>query len=154
MTPKQRALAIVLGSFLACVTGTIGFIWWDRGAPPGFKPTLVDVTIESINRNNRGVRIHGMARHDVRIKQENNNDPQDITYVFPLVPADKMNSKYIKVLIRTTQKPDSMATIEEMTIEGLARPPGRLVNREIIEAWKNKGYEFDPKYVLIEHFTE
>ena len=26
----------------------------DRGAPPGFKPTIVDVTIDTINREHRG----------------------------------------------------------------------------------------------------
>jgi len=154
MTPKQRALTIVIGSMLAATTTTIGFIWWDRGAPPGFKPTLVDVSIAEINRNHRGVRVHGMARHDVKIKQTNSDDPTDIAYVFPLVPADNLNSTYIRVMVRTTQKPDDMATIEEMTIEGLARPPGLLVNKEIIESWQNKGYDFDPKFVLIEHFTD
>ena len=34
-----------------------------------------------------------------------------------------MNSTMIKVMIRTTVPPDSMATIEERKIEGLARPP-------------------------------
>ena len=154
MQPKQKALSIVFGSMLAMATATIGFIWWDRGAPPGFKPTLVDVTIDTINRNHRGVRIHGMARHDIRIQQKNSDDPTDISYVFPLVPLTKINTDYIRVLIRTTNKPDSMATIEEMTVEGLARPPGRLVNREIIESWENRGYEFDPKYVLIEQFVD
>ena len=154
MTPKQTALSIIVGSTLAAATVIIGFIWWDRGAPPGFKPKIVDVTIDTINRNHRGVRIHGMARHDVRIKQKNSDDPADNTYVFPLVPADDFNTDYIRVLIRTTNKPDSLATIEEMTIEGLARPPGRLINREIIDSWKSQGYEFDDKYVLVEAFTD
>jgi len=154
MTPKQRALTIVGGSMLLTAATTIGFIWWDRGAPPGFKPTLVDVSIADINRNHRGVRIHGMARHDIKIKQTNSSDPSDIAYVFPLVSADDINSNFIRVMIRTTQAPDEMATIEEMTIEGLARPPGRLINSEVIESWQNKGYEFDPKFVLVEHFTD
>jgi len=154
MSPKQTTLSVLLGSTLAVTTASVGFIWWDRGAPPGFRPTLVDVSIETINRNHRGVRVHGMARHDIRIQQKNSNDPEDITYVFPLVPTNNINTNFIRVLVRTTQKPDSMATIEEMTIEGLARPPGRLVNREIINSWQNRGYEFDPKYVLVEHFTD
>ena len=111
MTPKQTALSVLLGSTLAVSVASVGFIWWDRGAPPGFKPTLVPVDIDTINRNHRGVRIHGMARHDIRIQQKNNNDPNDITYVFPLVPSDDINTTFIRVMVRTSQKPDDMATI-------------------------------------------
>lgn len=150
MDQRKLALWIFILGTSSIVLGGLGFYWWDNGALPGFKPTLVDVSIAEISLDNRGVRIAGMARHDVRIKQEIQGV---VWYVYPLVPKDKINTKFIKVMVLTTIPPDSMATIEERTIEGIARPPGRLIPKEIYESWRGEGYTFEDRVVLIEEFT-
>ncbi len=45
-----------------------------------------------------------------------------------------------------------MATIEERSIVGLAKPPGRLIPKEIYESWRAEGYTFEDRVVLIEEF--
>ena len=153
MTQQQSFFVLIFGTTFILAATYVGFVWWDRGAPPGFKPTIVDVTIDTINREHRGVRIHGMARHDLKIRLKNKNSDK-ISYVYPLLPMDKMNSTMIKVMIRTTVPPDSMATIEERKIEGLARPPGRTINGDIIRSWQDRGYDFDEKFVLVDEFED
>lgn len=153
MTPKQTALSIFFGSAILFSSIAIGFVWWDRGAFPGLKPEIFDVEVLEINRNHRGVRLHGMVRHDVKIKQRDQTS-NTIAYVYPMMPMNDMNSTMIHVMIRTHVAPDSMAMIEERTIEGLARPPGRALGKDVIEAWRAKGYEFAPKFVLVDEFED
>lgn len=153
MSQQKSLLLLIFGTISVIALSYIGFVWWDRGAPPGFTPELVDVTVDTINRNHRGVRLKGMARHDVRIRQKDQNSGK-ISYVYPLMPIENMNSTMIRVMIRTTIPPDEMATIEERTIEGLARPPGRAINGEVIRSWRDRGYDFEEKFVLVEEFVE
>tara|TARA_B110000037_G_scaffold128197_1_gene145764 strand:+ start:148 stop:609 length:462 start_codon:yes stop_codon:yes gene_type:complete len=153
MTQQQSFFALIFGTIFVLTTTYVGFVWWDRGAPPGFKPEIVDVTIDTINREHRGVRIHGMARHDLRIRLKDQNSDK-ISYIYPLMPMDKMNSTMIKVMIRTTVPPDSMATIEERKIEGIARPPGHTVSGDIIRSWQDRGYDFKEKFVLVDEFED
>ena len=54
----------------------------------------------------------------------------------------------------TKVPPDSMATIEERSIVGLAKPPGRLIPKEIYESWRAEGYTFEDRVVLIEEFPK
>ena len=149
MDSKKIALWILIIGVGSIVFGAVGFIWWDRGAPPGFKPKIVDVTIEDISYKNRGVRISGMARHDIRIRQKIGSDSW---HIFPLVPKDDINNQFIKVMVLSTQSPDSMATIEEMTFEGFARPPGRLITKEVYQAWEAEGYSFEDKIILVQEY--
>ncbi len=151
MNQQKLALWIFVGGISLFVCGGLGFYWWDRGALPGFKPTIEDVSIEDISLDYRGVRVHGMARHDVKISQKLG---EDTWYVYPLVPKDDMNTKFIKVMIMTPVQPDTMATIEERTVVGLAKPPGRLIPKEIYESWRGEGYSFEDRVVLIEEFVD
>ncbi len=151
MESKKIALWILIIGVGSIVSGAIGFIWWDRGAPPGFQPPIIDVTIEDISYENRGVQISGMARHDLRIKQDIGGESW---YIFPLVPKDNINTQFIKVMILSTQTPDAMATIEEMTFKGFARPPGRLITKEVYQSWKNEGYTFEDKIVLVQEYKK
>ena len=151
MDSKKIALWILIIGVGSIVFGAIGFIWWDRGALPGFKPKIVNVDIETISYKNRGVRISGMARHDLRIKQDIGGESW---HIFPLVPKDNINTQFIKVMVLTTQSPDAMATIEEMSFEGFARPPGRLITKEVYQAWEAEGYSFEDKIVLIQEYKD
>ena len=151
MNSTLKAVLVLVGPAALAGLGAICFIWWERGAPPGFRPKVHDVEIGEINRNHRGVRLHGMARYDIR-SQHKGEDGEQTYYLFPLVPKDRLNTKMIRVMVRTTSPPDGMANLEEMTIEGLARPPGRLVPRDLQLAWMKRGYEFDRKFVLVMAF--
>ena len=151
MDSKKLAVWIFIGGMSAFIAAGLGFYWWDRGALPGFQPTIVDVSIEDINLDYRGVRVEGMARHDVKITQQVSGEKW---FVYPLVPKDNINTKFIKVMVMTKVPPDSMATIEERSIVGLAKPPGRLVPKEIYEAWRAEGYTFEDRVVLIEEFPK
>jgi hypothetical protein len=151
-TPFQNAI-MVFGPALIIGAIALGIYVWDRGALPGFRPTIVDVEIEDINYDDyRGVRIKGMARYDVRVKQ---TVPDGPTYmVFPVVPLDEPNSEYIMVMVRSTKIPDALYGMEEITVEGFVRPPGRLIDKEIMLAWMDEGYVFDDKFVLIEAYDD
>jgi hypothetical protein len=58
----------------------------------------------------------------------------------------------IKVLVRSPRGPDKLTTYEDMTVEGLARPPGRLVDPKTREVFLQGGYNFAEGYVLVETF--
>lgn len=127
----------------------VGIYWWDHGAPPGFLPAVEDVGVTDLNRNHRGVRVEGMARYDIRISQPNEKETH---YLYPLMPLDDFNEKRIRVMVRSKIKPERLVDMERLVIEGLARPPGLLVTQEVIDAWREEGYKFDKKFVLIESF--
>lgn len=151
MNAKRKTLWMLGITTFLLTSGILGFIRWDRGAFPGFKPTIEEVTIETINRNHRGVLIHGMARHDLRITEKLGDDTW---HIYPLLAKEKMNSKEIHVMVLTRKEPDSVATIEERTVEGLAQPPGRYVPASIKKSWEDRDYSFSPKFVLIKEFYD
>ena len=57
-------------------------------------------------------------------------------------------------MVRTRREPNGFYGFEDLTVEGLARPPGRLVPRQARETLLAKGYVFDDHYVLIEEFEQ
>ena len=46
MDSKKLAVWIFVGGISGFIVAVLGFYWWDRGALPGFQPTIVDVSIE------------------------------------------------------------------------------------------------------------
>ena len=150
---SSKSLLFIFGPASLIAIIALGIYVWDRGAFPGFRPKIVPVGIEDINYNDyRGVKIEGMARYDIRIKQ---SLPDGKTYmVFPVVPLDKPNSKFIDVMVRSTKIPEGIYGMEEVVIEGFVRPPGRLINKEIMLAWMDEGYIFDNHFVLIEAYDD
>ena len=149
MNPKMKILLMLFGPPTLVAAIGVGIYWWDRGAPPGFLPPVVDIDVEEITRNHRGVRVEGMARYDVRISQPGEKETH---YLYPLMPLDNFNEKRIRVMVRSTIKPDRLVDMERLVIEGLARPPGLVVTQEVIDAWHEEGYKFDKRFVLIESF--
>ena len=152
MDSKKLAVWIFVGGISGFVIAVLGFYWWDSGALPGFQPTIVVTSPSKISiLDYRGVRVEGMARHDVKITQQVSGEKW---FVYPLVPKDDINTKFIKIMVMTKVPPDSMATIEERSIVGLAKPPGRLIPKEIYESWRAEGYTFEDRVVLIEEFPK
>ncbi|MAY81885.1 MAG: hypothetical protein CL930_14035 [Deltaproteobacteria bacterium] len=147
----RKMLVAVLGPCGAVAAATIGFIWWERGAPPGFNPTPHPVTVSSINRENRGVRIRGTAHYEVRLRQK--MEDGSVYYIFPLMKAEDTLGREIKVLVRAERMPDAMTTYEDMEVDGLARPPGTKVGPKTRESLLDGGYHFAEGYVLVEAFA-
>ncbi|MFT5682015.1 MAG: hypothetical protein ACI8RZ_002933 [Myxococcota bacterium] len=143
----KKLLLTILGPFFLVGATTVGIIWWDRGAPPGFRPSVTDVTVEEINRNHRGVRIAGTAHHEFRIKQGEYN-------LFPLMAPSDTLGREIRVMVRTSKEIDRLVGYEDMTVEGLCRPPGNMISHSIAEALIERGYHFADLFVLIEEFED
>ena len=141
----------MLGPFLVVVCGAIGLIWWDRGAPPGFNPTPHPTEIEAVTRNHRGVQLKGTAHYVVRMTQKMKGG--DHFWVFPLMKQGDTLSRTIKVLVRTPRGPDDLVTFEDLTIDGLVRPPGRLFTPDIRDNFEERGYLFEDDFVLLEPFN-
>ena len=57
----NKNILAVLIPFAAVAGSVIGFVWWDRGAPPGFNPTPHPVSVTDVTRAHRGVQIRGTA---------------------------------------------------------------------------------------------
>jgi len=149
----KKLLLTVLGPFFAVIAAVVGFIWWERGAPPGFRPTAVAVDPTTINREHRGVRITGTAHYEARLKQTADGS-DDVWYVYPLMMKGDAVGRTIHVLVRTTTEPDTFYGLEDRTFEGFARPPGRLVPRKAREQLEEKGYTFTDDYVLVEEWVD
>ncbi|MBM73942.1 MAG: hypothetical protein CMK59_00970 [Proteobacteria bacterium] len=150
---KPNKWLIILGPSITVFLIALGFVWWDRGAFPGFRPTLYERSITEISLNDRGVRLKGMARYDIKTKQLDDHD-QLMYYIFPLVPLDDINSKTIHVMVRSKIPPDDLAMIEERTVEGVTKPPTRIITTDLRRSWMRLGYRFDKRFVLVDSFDD
>jgi hypothetical protein len=144
----RKVLISVLGPFAIVATAAIGYHWWDKGAPPGFRPTYHPVTVQEIDFENRGVRIQGTAHYEVRLWQTMGDGAR--FFVFPLMAPGDTTGREVQVLVRTARPPDDLATYEDVLIDGLARPPGDRVGHTIWQALRNHGYDFADEVVLVE----
>ena len=136
---------------LFCCILYVGFVWWERGALPGFRPTIYDWEIEFLSLNDRGVRIHGWARHDIRTHFEKEGTKY---YIYPIVPMDKMNDKVIHAMVVTTIEPDPLVSIEEVTVSGFTQPAKYYVSKDLQMKWTMKGYAFGERFLVIERFDD
>ena len=136
---------------LAAATAWAGFVWWDRGAPPGFQPPLYDVALSDLNRNHRGVRVQGTAHYALKLVQKQGNETY---YLFPLLPPGDTKAREIHAMVRTQRQPSSLYSYEDLVVEGLARPPGTLVPASTQDQISGRGYHFTEGFVLIEAFGD
>ena len=146
----KKLLLVILGPFLLVASVTIGIIWWDRGAPPGFEPPMTDVLLSDLSRAHRGVRVRGTAHYELRITQRDAKGTS--WYLFPLFPVGDTGGREITAIVRTTTQPDPLLGFEDLTLEGLARPPGRMISGKVVDALLERGYQFSEDFVLIEAF--
>lgn len=149
----KKLLLVILGPFFFVACIAIGLVWWFRGAPPGFRPTPVERTPDQVSLDDRGVKVVGTAHYPVHLKQTS-KDQETTWYLFPLFNKGDTMGRRIHVMVRTTHRPDPILGFEDMTVEGLARPPGMLVPSAAREALEQKGYTFDPDFVLIEEWDD
>ncbi len=150
---KKLAL-VILAPFLLVLTATIGVIWWERGAPPGFRPTPVDVELTDLSLEHRGVRVKATAHYEARLKQTT-EDNDEVWWLFPIFAPGDTIGRHITAVVRSTREPGDLYSFEDLTIEGFVRPPGRLVPREAREQMRRSGgYIFEEDYVLIEAWED
>jgi hypothetical protein len=147
----SKTVLAVLVPFCVVAGSAIGLAWWDRGALPGFDPTPHPVEIAQITRDHRGVRLTGTAHYEVRLRQK--MEGGDVFSMFPLMKSGDTMSREIKVLVRTPRSPEDIVTYEDMVVDGLARPPGRLVSPDVKDKLEEGGYHFAEGFVLVEAFA-
>jgi hypothetical protein len=146
---NKTMLAVFL-PFLAVAGGAVGLIWWDRGAPPGFNPTAHPTPLSALTRDHRGVQVKGTAHYEVRLSQT--MEGGDVFWVFPLMLPGDTSDREIRALVRTSRKPEHMVTYEDLTIDALVRPPGRLITPDVQDKLEEGGYHFADGFVLLEPF--
>ena len=144
-------LSVVLGSAALGTLLAVGLIWIDRGAPPGFRPPLVDRTVETVTRADKGVRIHGYAHYGARVELHA-PEGRPSTYLFPLLAPMDTSGRQAHVVVRTKRAPDPLLGVEELTVEGVARNPLALVPMTAWEQMVGRGYRFDDDYVVVVTF--
>lgn len=148
----MRTLLLVVGVPIFGVLGSaIAFEWIDRGAPPGFRPPLVDLDVSQVTRANKGVRVRGTA-HYLGIRQTVSGGPDH--YVFALFPTGDMESRSIHLLVRTTRVPEELADYANITVEGIAREPGYEIPATTIDAIRKRGYTLEQDAVLVDEFAD
>ncbi len=153
MSPRTRILLTILGPMLLVLGATVGVIWWDRGAPPGFRPPVVEVSPATITRENRGVRIQGTLHNEARLKQTVAGE-DEVWWLIPMFPKGDTLGREVRVLLRTRQTPDGFYGIEDRTVEGFARPPGSLLPGAARDALEKKGYHIAEGVVLVEEWED
>lgn len=136
------AFSIVI---LMCVSGWLGYAYWQRGALPWNNPELIDVTIDDVNVDHRGVRISGIAIYKPTIYQMEGDKKR---YIFPI--TNTLTDKIIKVMVRRIAKPDKYTDREKITVEGIVYPPNKYINVSIRNKWETQGYIFDENLVIVE----
>lgn len=149
---RKLVLVVLLPCLLVSSTG-VGLWWWENGALPGFRPEAVDVTVDSITKDHRGVRIRGTGHYGPKLKQTA-MDTDTVWWVYPLTAEGQTQERLIKVVVRTTLRPDPLLGFEDRTIEGFARPPGRLLPRDARGALRKAGYELHEDVMLIEEWVD
>ncbi len=149
---KKLLLAVLLPVLLVTVAA-VGVVWWDRGAPPGFRPPVVDTTPAEITYDHRGVRLVGTAHYKVRLTQKASGGDRS-WYLFPVLEKGDTMGNHVRVIVRTEQAPDPMLGFEDVVVEGLARPPGAVIGPQVREALIEAGFELDEKLVLVEAWTD
>jgi hypothetical protein len=153
VSARLRLFLTIGGPMLLVLSVTVGVIWWDRGAPPGFRPPVEEVTPETINREHRGVRIQGTLHNEARLKQTTAGS-DEVWWLIPMFPKGDTIGREARVLLRTTREPDAFYGFEDRSVEGFARPPGSLLPRQAREALERKDYAVADDAVLVEEWVD
>lgn len=149
---KKLVLAVLLPSSVV-VFSALGLWTLERGALPGFRPEAVPVTVQEISKEHRGVRIQGTANYGAKLKQTA-PDGETVWWIYPLMETGQTHEREIKVLVRTTVPPDPILGFEDRTIEGFARPPGRLLPQSARDALRQRDYTLSPDVMLVEEWAD
>ena len=147
---KKLAITVLVPILLVCVA-LFGLAWWERGAPPGLRPTPVDVNPSALTLDHRGVHMLITAHHDARIEQ---TVGEETWHLYPIFDKGDRDGRHVKVMLRTPLKPNALYSYEEREVRGFARPPGRLLPASTGALFKERGYTLDDELVLVEEWID
>jgi len=147
----QKAVVGAVVAVGVVLAGLVGVIWWERGAPPGFRPTAVPVAVAAITKEHRGVATEGTVHLAVRISQASGDRRWTLA---PLMPQGDTQAREVRVLLRTERHLDDLATYEDVSVRGFARPPGRLVPGSVVLALEQSGYTVSEDLIVLEEWTD
>ncbi len=148
----KKLVLVVLMPCLIVLSVGVGLWSWEHGALPGFRPQVVDVAVDTITKDHRGVRISGTAHYGAKLRQTS-TETDTTWWIYPLTARGQTQERTVRVVVRTTRTPDPLLGFEDRTLEGFARPPGRLLPKDARTALRQKGYELHEQVMLIEEWT-
>ena len=149
----KKLVVVVLMPCLIVLSIGIGLWSWEHGALPGFRPPVVEVSVDTITKDHRGVRISGTAHYGAKLRQTA-METDTVWWIYPLTARGQTQERTVQVVIRTTRTPDQLLGFEDRTLEGFARPPGRLLPQDARTALRQKGYELHEDVMLVEEWTD
>jgi hypothetical protein len=147
----KKLAATVLLPIVVVLLGVFAFVWWERGAPPGMRPEVVEVTPSTLTMDHRGVRMLVTAHHEARLEQTMG---AVVWHLYPVFDKGDRDGRHVKVVLRTPTAPNSLYSYEERVVTGFARPPGRLLPPSARELMEKRGYTLDEGLVLVEEWTD
>ena len=147
----KRALISVLLPIVVVLVGVVAFIWWERGAPPGMRPTPEDTQPSTVTLDHRGVHMPITAHLAGRIEQRMDGET---FHLYPVFDKGDRDGRHARVILRTRLSPSTLYTYEERTVTGFARPPGRLLPKSARDAFEKRGYSLDEHLVLVDEWED
>lgn len=147
---KKLLITVLLPIAVVCL-GLFGFMWWERGAPPGMRPTPVDARPSGLTFEHRGVHMVVTAHHDARLEQAVGGE---LWHLYPVFDEGDRDGRHVKVVLRTLRAPNTLYTYEEREVTGFARPPGRLLPAAARDLLEKRGYTLDDDLVLVEEWVD
>lgn len=150
----KRALPFVL---IAVGIVVIGVLIRVLTAEPPLAPSgeAVVMPLAEVHLEVPEVRLVGMAHYPVVIRQVvpgNIFKKEQTWFLFPLFKAGDTSDRAVRVLVRTTRKPDRYVSYEHMKLEGRVRRPTPDIvpfNTEIALG-KRSDYFFTDEMVVLE----
>jgi len=143
----NRKLLSFLGASGLSLLAVLAYATWERGALPGFRPTMHEVAFDGLSLDSRGVRVAGTAHYPVGAQINGRGGPR---YAFPLFPPGDTLGRTIRVLVLSPTPPDPVLGFEDRTIEGLIQPPGMQVPEGLRRIFEQQGYHFADDYLILE----
>ena len=143
----SRKLFAFLGASGLSLLAVLGYATWERGALPGFRPTMHEVTYAGLSLDQRGVRVAGTAHYPVSAQINSRSGPR---YAFPLFAPGDTLGRTVRVLVLSPTPPDPVLGFEDRTLEGLIEPPGMQVPEGLRKIFEEQGYHFADDYLILE----
>jgi hypothetical protein len=132
------------------------FLWSARLWPFDGHPDPVDVAQADVRVEHDTVRVTGTAHYPLLAAQERPGTfgrPDRTWYLFPLFEKQDTAGRFITVMVASPNKPESLASFEDLTVEGWALPPAAAMTPELEQAFEGQGYSFADDYVVLELFV-
>lgn len=146
----QRALFIGVG--VALVLGAIAVFavaLWPRG-----RTEPVEVAFEDLDLSLRAVRVRGTAHYRGLVTQKSRGGlpgQPDVAYVYALFPVHDLQSREVRVLVRTTEPPPKRIDFGFVEVEGWIDPPrAHTVPMGTEQMMARADYFFHPDLVVID----